>query len=219
MLRGILKTPMGWLAFGLAVAGASSATTYADVPEASLAPVYSQPTISLSDDAGTSLTSSDLLLSADVGVDLWGQSELFETVIWQDAGFESVLATDLSYQTADSSARDERLWLDSTVKDYRAPVHINYDSISVSRTAVSVTPVDPGPPSDDQPGPFVSLRAPWSGRVTVDQSLSPVVVNPAVEVGGYFSIGVATAPAPGAIVLALLGLGLVGAFRAADRRS
>ena len=94
--RGRHKFYLRSIAVALAVAGAGSFSTFADVPEASLTPIYPQPTASLTDDASASLASSDLLLSSDVGVDLWGQSELFGATLWQDASFESVLATDLS---------------------------------------------------------------------------------------------------------------------------
>ncbi len=203
------------LAVTSVVVGAGSFSALADVPEALTTPIDSEPAIVLADNAGAALASSDLLLSVDVGVDLWGQSELFGATLWQDESFESVLATDLSYQTSLTSENDHGLLLESAVIDLGPPLHIDYDSVSSTLS----TAAPRGQTAGDGTGTNASIRTPWAGRLTVNESLSPVGVDPAVDAGGYFSISISTAPAPGAIALALLGLGLVGAFRAADRRS
>jgi len=215
-VMGGLKTPRRSLAMAMVMAGVVSWSAFADVPESLSASQGAQPVVALTDDVSLTLSSSEMLLAVDVGMDLWDQSGLFGDTIWQDAAFESVLATDTSYQDSLATDLDGRLLLEAATIGLGPPIQTAYEAVAPAPTTASVSA-----PSGQSAGTSTNTtyRTPWSGRLSVDDSLAPVAVDTPVDEGGYFSISISTAPAPGAVVLALLGLGLVGAFRAADRRS
>ena len=218
VVAGRLKTPQRLLAMALVMVGTVSFSAFADIPEALSTVSGAEPVAVLANDAGATLASGDLLLSVDVGVDLWRQTGAFGDVLWQDTAFESVLATDASYQGSLAADMQGGLLLESTAINLGPPIYTDYDAVTPSPTTSSVS-APTGQATGDGTGQNTTFRTPWSGRLTVDQSLAPVAVDTSVDEGGYFSISISTAPAPGALVLALLGFGLVGAFRAADRRS